>query len=94
MALDESGLARYAQPVLGDTVIGISAAAGTDVSYIRTGIYSDPSWNWTIRVPIVMGWDGVMTQTQPPDAQVLQRVALPLSPTRIIIRIEAPIILP
>lgn len=85
-----------AQPVAGLVVLGISLNAGNEgdtVPLIRTGVYSDPAWNWVVTSAIVLGLDGLMTQTLPAGAEVLQTLAYPVTHKQIIVRFERPILM-
>jgi hypothetical protein len=83
-----NGLANY-----GVNVIGITrdaCLAGSEVVVQFRSTMEEPSWNWDIDLPIYSTSMGVLTQVVP-DSGILQRVAMPLSKSKILIDIKEPI---
>lgn len=56
------------------------------------GIVTEPSWNWTPGLPIWFGLNGQLTQTIPPEAVFIRRVAEVVEPTIIEFRPNQPIV--
>lgn len=79
--------------------LGISSnAAGIGGSVVirTTGEMSEPSWAWSPDLPIFLGADGVLTQVEPSAAsgdQFSLVVGIALTPTRIFVRLGAPLFL-
>lgn len=78
-------------------VIGIttgSAGQNTQTSIKTSGEVTEPSWDWTVPGLIFLGQNGLLTQSSPgPPALFSQVVARVISPTKIFINIQPPIIL-
>lgn len=88
---NSNGDVTPASPVTDVVVIGIVVAAvsaGGLAVLVRSGTYTDLSWNWIAGDAVVLGDNGVLTQTLPVDAQVLQPLGIAISATRLIIRID------
>lgn len=74
-------------------ILGIitSAYSADDVVSVQiTGTITEPSWNWTLGLPIFVGPNGTLTQT-PPSTGVLQIIAYPILSNRILIDKQQPI---
>jgi len=66
-------------------VLGITlnaAAQGASVSVQMAGEITEPTWMWTLGLPIFLGNDGQMTQAVPTSGYLLQ-VAIPVSSTKV-----------
>lgn len=82
----------HASRVLGMTTG--AANAGSSATIRTSGEIEEPSWNWTPGLPIFLGANGTMTQTQPESPSVFSVVvAFPLTPTRAFIRVREPILI-
>jgi len=78
-----------------DLVIGIttsSAVLDDTVDVQFTGTLAEPSWNWTLGLPIFVGLNGALTQV-PPSSGVLQIIAYPILSNRILIDKQQPILI-
>lgn len=69
-----------------------SAEAGAQVGVLLSGEISEPSWDWSLDVPIYLGAEGRLTQVQPTTGYLLQ-VGLPLSATNVLLDVRMPIAL-
>lgn len=67
-----------------------ASAAGGDVTIVRSGALSEPSWTWTTGSPVFLGSEGRLTQT-PPQGGFLQVIGLALSATELFINPREPI---
>ncbi len=73
-----------------DTAIGITssaAALGSNVRIRSFGAYANALWNWTMGIPIFLNSASALTQT-PPAFGFVQQLAVPSSPTSIMINIK------
>lgn len=91
------GFVVYARPpeVEARAPTGVTAAAsnsGEDVALVRTGPIRDASWNWTPGLPILLGTDGVLTQSQPGGQPYLVVVGQALSADTMFVRITPALI--
>lgn len=71
-------------------VIGVtytSANAGSVVTVITSGLFTDPIWNWT-KGPVFLGTNGTLTQTAPTGGAILVYVGKALTATQILIDID------
>ena len=78
-----------------DAVLGITAgaaSAGQPCSIRTAGDMTDPAWNWTADQPLWVGTNGLLTQTPPDGAAVIQIVATAVTATTIRIRFLDPIL--
>lgn len=67
-------------PVIGMALT--SVPANSEGSFLRRGQVYNPSWSWTLGLPIFLGVDGALTQTPPTaDLTILQKVAMPVTPS-------------
>jgi hypothetical protein len=76
-------------------VLGITQTSSVDLadSYVQTsGKMVEPSWAWTMGLPIYCGNIGNLTQTVPTTGFICQ-VGTPLSPTSMNIEVQQPIVL-
>jgi hypothetical protein len=77
-----SNVSSNTAPVIGMALT--SLAANNEGSFLRRGQVYNPSWNWTLGLPIFLGLDGNMTQTPPSaDLTIIQKVAMPVTPSTI-----------
>lgn len=93
--LDSSELLQYAtnaDPALGERVLGITSGAianGATGVVLRTGEITEPSWNWTLGLPIFLGVNGQLTQTRPTTSgSFVLQVAFPIAPTKVFVDIK------
>lgn len=86
-------VARMPEPEsLAPLGIAVQAAqAGATVTVRTAGALSDPSWRWTPGLPVLLGLDGQLTQSQPPGLRYLVVVAYAIDADTIVIRIGPPI---
>jgi len=87
--------ADASSPSQGHAVVGITtnAALTDDNVTVKTyGDFEELSWNWTINLPIYLGNNGVLTQTQQPGAFVLV-MGVAISQTKMFVNIRQPIFL-
>lgn len=76
-------------------VVGMTlgaAASGASVQVAMQGRVEEPSWAWVAGSPIYLTGLGLLTQTVPTSGYALQ-VAVPLSPTSIVLMVKMPIAL-
>ncbi len=98
VALHADGSAYYADsgtPADAWRTFGIAtggAQAGDTVLVQEAGEYTENSWNWTPGLPLFLGTAGQPTQAAPTSGFVLA-VALALTATTVVIRIESAIVL-
>jgi hypothetical protein len=95
---DADGLAVYADPTDLDHVsksIWMSVSSWTDgwtARLVSQGKVEESTWNWTPGQSIWLGLDGQLTQTIPPEAAFIRRVAEVIDPTTIEFRPSQPIV--
>lgn len=73
-----------------------AAALGAAVTIQTRGTLTEPSWNWTVDLPVFVGSNGVPTQTVPTlagGALFSQMVGLALTATSIFVQMGVPIYL-
>lgn len=68
-----------------------SATAGNDVVVIVSGEVDEPTWNWTPG-EVYLSTNGTLTQTSPTTGY-LQVIGVALTPTRLSVGIQLPILL-
>ena len=68
-----------------------SASVGEDVIVIVTGEVDEPTWTWSPG-EVYLSTDGTLTQT-PPTTGYLQVIGVALTPTRLTVGIQLPILL-
>lgn len=68
-----------------------SALAGDTVIVVTAGEVDEPTWNWQPG-EVYLGINGMLTQT-PPTSGILQVVGVALTPTRLSVGIQLPILL-
>lgn len=92
------GYAVYADSTVADTgnkVLGITTGAVSNGSIAQiqiVGVLEEPTWSWNLIDPIFIGTNGQLTQT-PPETGYLYIVAFPMTPTKIFIDKQPPIML-
>ena len=94
MSLGEDGLLYYTNVELVDRCIGISTHSALNNNFIKlqsTGEISEQSWNWIPGKPIFARQDGFLSQTN--DDLFVLIIGHALSSTKILLKIETPIIL-
>lgn len=69
-----------------------AALKDAELIVLSSGVLSDSSWSWIDDRPIYCGTDGRLTQT-PPETGFSQIVAIPLSATKILFKINEAITL-
>ncbi|MVN86927.1 hypothetical protein GO986_09130 [Deinococcus sp. HMF7620] len=78
-----------------DAVLGVStaaAASGTPVPVQRAGTLIEPSWTWTPGL-VLLGHNGLPTQTLPPDAACLLVVGVAIDAHTLLVALHEPIVL-
>lgn len=78
-----------------NSVLGISTGAvlaGAVIQIQISGIFTEPSWNWTLNQPIFVSNSGILTQ-QVPETGALLIIGYPVLSTQIFIDKQAPILL-
>jgi hypothetical protein len=99
--VNNTGSVDYASNTLvsnAPRVIGMTSGAsstGLPSNIVTAGETSEPSWNWSLDLPIYLGADGFLTQVVPalPLAKFLLVMGFPISATTIFIHIGNPIFL-
>jgi len=89
--------AVYADCTIADhahRVVGMTTGASNagSVSVQTSGEHEEPTWSWTLGIPVFLSTTGLMTQTQPVSGFVLI-IGFPVSATKLFIKIHQPIIL-
>jgi hypothetical protein len=97
VVLNESQQAIYASnavPAHATKILGMTTEAviSGDIRIQNGGVLTEPSWTWTLDIPIWLGVDGLMTQTAPVSGFSLI-VGFPISSTSMFIDIREPIFL-
>lgn len=98
--LSEDGL-RYADAMDQSTafrLVGITSGAvdaGESVAVRRQGEMRDSAWSWDVSLPVFLGANGVLTQTNPRElgADVSLILGYPLSPTSMLVSPREPVVL-
>jgi hypothetical protein len=67
--------------------------SGYPVSYKTTGLLSNAVWRWIPGKPVFFGQEGRLTQQLPKSAVFSQVVGMAISPTRLTIALQPPIVL-
>ena len=78
-----------------DRIVGITTSAslnGTVAEVQMVGVLEEPSWNWDVTIPLYIGVNGYITQT-PPSSGYLYSIGFAMTPTKIFINKQPPIIL-
>lgn len=98
VTLNTGGKAVYASsdaPFHSNRILGMSlhaASAEADLSVLRDGEVTEPTWSWNVNLPVYLGLDGALTQTLPAESAFALIVGFPISPTKIYFSIGTPII--
>ena len=96
--LDDAGLAVYADNTIAahaNKVLGMTTGAaslGASATIQTGGELTEPSWTWTLDVPIYLSANGLLTQT-PPTTGFSLIVGFPITATKIFINLREPIFL-
>lgn len=94
----EDDKAYYADctiPSHGKSVLGITTGASVIGAQSRiqvSGELSEPSWAWTLDIPVWLSTNGLLSQT-PPITGFSLIVGFPISSTKLLIRISEPLFL-
>ena len=96
VAYTDAGLVYADQntPSLAHSTVGIllNSVTTNAIGNVETdGVLVYPDWNWDANRPLFVGDNGQLTQD--PTGWVIQQVAIALSPTKIIVDIQEPVIL-
>lgn len=72
-----------------------AASSGGSVEVAVCGEFTEPTWNWTLGLPIFLSVDGTLTQTVPTSsvADFSLVVGFPITPTKLFVNIREPIFL-
>lgn len=83
----------HANLVFGMTLNAADAGGSVDVAVC--GEFTEPTWNWTLGLPIFLSVDGTLTQTVPTSsvADFSLVVGFPITPTKLFVNIREPIFL-
>lgn len=84
--------ADYDDPVHVEALLGVTltaAGVGQPVDVQGSGVLEDAGWSWTPG-PLWLGAAGVIVQVPPVDGALVQ-LGSAVGPTRVILRLEAPI---
>lgn len=83
----------HANLVFGMTLNAASSGGSVDVAVC--GEFTEPTWNWTLGLPIFLSVDGTLTQTAPTSsvADFSLVVGFPITPTKLFVNIREPIFL-
>jgi len=98
VVLDDSALVVYADNTVdahANKVIGMTTGAamvGAGVTIQAGGELTEPSWDWTLNIPVWLGVNGLLTQAVPVSGFSLI-IGFPISQTSIFIDIHEPIFL-
>jgi hypothetical protein len=89
----DASITEHANLVLGLTLN--AADAGGNVEVAVTGEFTEPSWDWTLGLPIFLSVNGTLTQTVPTSsvANFSLVVGFPITPTKMFVNIREPIFL-
>lgn len=98
--LDSNSEAQYASNQTAShayITLGITLGAAVQGGAVTIQTYGElvePSWNWTLNLPIFLDTNGLLTQTAPVSPAVFQRIlGFPLSVTGMFISLRDPIFL-
>jgi hypothetical protein len=75
--------------------IGITTGAvsnGASATVKVSGSIIEPTWSWTLGLPVYLGTGGLLTQTVPTTGVVLE-IGKPVTSTQLFINIQQPVIL-
>lgn len=77
-------------------VAGITTGAvaqGASAAVANREVVAEPSWAWTAGEPVMLGSNGVLTQTPPANAVFAQVIGVALSATSLFVNVQPPITL-
>ena len=81
----ENGVAVYVDlATIGVRAIGVTTGAasqGQPVTARDAGPMTEPTWNWTVGLPLYAGPNGLITQTPPAAPAMLRIIGVATSPT-------------
>lgn len=83
----------HANLVFGMTLNAVNSGGSVDVAVC--GEFTEPTWNWTLGLPIFLSQNGTLTQTVPTSsvADFSLVVGFPITPTKMFVNIREPIFL-
>lgn len=89
----DATIAEHANLVIGLTLN--AANAGDSIEVVFYGEVIEPTWAWTLGLPIFLATDGTLTQTAPTSgvADFSLVVGFPITPTKIFVNFREPIFL-
>ena len=68
-----------------------SGIAGTSIRVVQAGPIVDGFWNWTPGQPVLLGFDGELTQQQPAALPFLIVIGYAVTPETLMVRMQAPL---
>lgn len=92
---DKGYYASSDDPTSSRMIAGVTtgaASADTPVTIVGAGEIEESSWNWAVGSPVWLGLNGALTQAVPTSGTQVQ-VGIPLSATKLLIRVGEPIAL-
>jgi len=96
---DDNGYPQYASSLVSAhafRILGLSVnAAGTGelLNIANTQEVVESSWSWDVTKPLWLDVNGLMTQTPPVGGVFSLVIAIPITPTKIFVRVHQPIML-
>ena len=100
VVLKASGAPEYADNTNSshtNKVLGITLNAGNSgdtISVVRSGEVVEPTWNWTLDLPVFLGTNGLLTQSAPANPAVFsQVVGFPVDATTLFVTLREPLLL-
>ena len=99
VVVNSSGQLEYADnltPLHSARYLGITegaASAGASSMVRSFGELTEPSWSWTVDLPVYLGVGGGLTQTPPQAPAFSLIVGFPTTPTTLLIQRRDPIVL-
>jgi hypothetical protein len=75
--------------------VGVSktaASQGAQLEIVAFGEFEESGWNWTPNEPLFFDANGFLRQTPFPGAAFIQKVGHALTPTRIFLNLDTPIL--
>lgn len=78
-----------------NTVLGLTLGAavdGDDVNVQTSGEVTEPSWNWTMGLPVFLATNGLLTQSYPTAAFVII-LGVAVAPTKLVVDVKIPFVL-
>lgn len=77
-------------------VVGVTmnaVALGLSVAYVKDGLIVEPSWTWNTALPVYLGTNGLLTQTQNNTTGFTMIIGNPVSSTSLYVSLKTPILL-